>query len=181
MRIVGRRHPTCGFPHSKSHYGLPIGETTFSSQMLLPVDAGSVVVVGGGGVFGVGRDEALLLKLFVGLLGCQLLGGLDGEFDCVFVGGAVYFDTDIILSAAFFSLIEGALDFEADFFAVFLPPIDEFAFEVPFGMSHGVDIEVDANNLFDDDAACEAVAFFEIDGTHQGFKSVAVDRFEDAL
>ena len=139
------------------------------------------MVVGRDGVFDVGRDKALLLEFLVGLFGCQLFGCLNGELDSVFVGGAVYFNADIILSATFFPLIEGALDFEADFLAAFLPPIDEFAFEVPFGMCHGIDIEVEANYLLDDDAACEAITFFEIDGTHQGFKSVAVDRFEDAL
>lgn len=134
-----------------------------------------------GGFFGVGGDDALLLVFLVGFLGCELFGSLDGVFDGVFGGGIVHFYADIVVSTALLALVEGALDFEADFLVVLLPPVDEFTFEVPIGVSHGIDIEVKVDYLVDDDTAGEFVAFLEVDGSYKCLEGVAVDGFEDAL
>lgn len=136
---------------------------------------------GNGGLFGVGRDDALLLEFLVGLLGGELFGGFDGVFDGVFGGGIVHFDADIVVATALLALVEGALNLEADFLVVLLPPVDEFALEVPVGVSHGVDIEVEIDYLVDDNAAGEFVAFLEVDGTYKCLEGVPVDRFEYTL
>lgn len=135
----------------------------------------------GSGLVGVGRDDALLLVFLVGFLGGQLFGGFYGVFDGVFGGGAVDLYAHVVLAAAFFALVEDSLYFEAYFAVVFLAPVDELALEVPVGVGHGVDVEVEVDNLVDDDAAGEVVAFFKVDGAHKGFEGVAVDGFEDAL
>ena len=126
-------------------------------------------------------DDALLLVFLVGLLGGELLGGLDGVFDGVFGGGIVHFYADIVVSTALLALVEGALDLEADFLVVLLPPVDEFTFEVPIGVSHSIDIEMKVDYLVDDDTAGEFVAFLEVDGSYKCLEGVAVDGFEDAL
>lgn len=45
-----------------------------------------LVGAGDGGLFGMGRDDALLLEFLVGLFGGELFGGFDGVFDGVFGG-----------------------------------------------------------------------------------------------
>lgn len=122
-----------------------------------------------------GRYDALLLVFLVGFFGGELFGGFDGVFYGVLGWRAVDFDADVVLAAAFLALVEYALDFEADFVVVFLAPVDEFAFEVPVGMSHGIDVKVDVDDFVDDDVAGEFVAFFEVDGSHKRLEGVAVD------
>ena len=136
---------------------------------------------GDGGFFGVCGDDALLLVFLVGFLGCELFGGLDGVFDGVLGWGVVYFDADIVLTAAFMALVHNALDFEGDFLVVFLSPVDEFALEVPVSMGHCIDIEVDVDYFIDKDAAGELVTFFKIDGTYKSLEGIAVDGFKDTL
>ena len=136
---------------------------------------------GRSGLVGVRRDDALVLVFLVGFFGGELLGGFDGVFYGMFGCGVVDFDADVVLAAAFFSLVENALDLETDFAVVFLSPVDEFALEVPVGVSHCVDIEVEVNDFVDDYVAGEFIAFFEIDGSDECFEGVAVDGLEDAL
>ena len=136
---------------------------------------------GDGGLFGVGGDDALFLEFLVGLLGGELFGGFYGVFDGMFGRGIVDFDTDVVVAAALLALVEGALDLEADFLVVFLTPVDKFAFEVPVGVGHGVDIEVEIDYLVDYHATGEFVAFLEVDGTYESFEGVTVNRFEYAL
>ena len=128
-----------------------------------------------------GRDDALFLIFFVGLFGGELFGGLDGIFDGVLFCGVVDFDADVVLAAGFLALIEYPFDLEADFAVVFLPPVDEFALEIPVGMGHCIDVEVEVDDFVDDDVACESVAFFEVDGPDKRFEGVAVDGLEDTL
>ena len=134
-----------------------------------------------GGFFGVGGDDALLLEFLVGLFGGELLGGFDGVFDGVFGRGVVDFDADVVLAAGFLALIECPFALEADFAVVFLPPVDEFALEIPVGMGHCIYIEVEVDDFVDDDVAGEFVAFFEVDGSDKCFEGVTVDRLEDTL
>lgn len=134
-----------------------------------------------GGLFGMGGDDALLLVFLVGLLGCELLGGLDGVFDGVFSGSIVHFHAHIVVPSALLALNKGAFNLEADFLVVFLAPVYEFAFEIPFCVGHGVDVEVDVDDLVDNHVAGEVVAFFEVDCTDEGLEGVTVDGFEDAL
>ena len=128
-----------------------------------------------------GWDDALFLIFFVGLFGSELLGGFDGVFDGVLFCGVVDFDADVVLAAGFLALIEYPFDLEADFAVVFLPPVDEFALEIPVGMGHCIDIEVEVDDFVDDDVAGEFVAFFEVDGSDKCFEGVTVDGFEYAL
>lgn len=130
---------------------------------------------------GVRRDDALFLVFLVGLFGCELFGGFDGVFYGVFGCGVVDFDSDVVLAAAFFSLVENALDLETDFAVIFLSPVDEFALEIPVGMGHSVNIDVEVDDFVDDYVACEFIAFFEIDGSDECFEGIAVDGLEDAL
>lgn len=130
---------------------------------------------------GVGRDDTFFLVFFIGFFGGELLGGLDGVFDGVFGWGVVYFDADIVLTAAFMALVHDSLDFEGDFLVVFLSPVDEFALEVPVSMGHCIDIEVDVDYFIDKDAAGELVTFFKIDGTYKSLEGISVDGFKDTL
>ena len=136
---------------------------------------------GDGGFFGVGRDDALLLVFLVSLFSGELLGGLDGVFDGVFSGSIVHFHAYIVVPSALLALNKGAFNLEADFLVVLLAPVDEFAFEIPFCVGHGIDVEVDVDDLVDNHVAGKVVAFFEVDGADEGLEGVAVDGFEDAL
>ena len=128
-----------------------------------------------------GRNDTFLLVFLVGFFGGELLGSFDGVFDGVLGWCIVYFDADIVLTAAFMALVHNALDFEGDFLVVFLSPVDEFALEVPVSMGHCIDIKVDVDYFIDKDAAGELVTFFKIDGTYKSLEGIAVDGFKDTL
>ena len=63
------------------------------------------MVVGRRSLVGVRWDNSLLLELFVGLFGSELLGGLDGVFDGVLGRGAVNLYAHVVLATTFFALI----------------------------------------------------------------------------
>ena len=63
--------------------------------------------------------------------------------------GAVNLHADIVLAAAFFTLVCYVLDFEANLLTVLLAPVDKFALVVPLGVCHSIDIKMDADDLKD--------------------------------
>ena len=130
-------------------------------------------------------QEELLLLLrsgghegLVGFFGGELLGTLDGVADGRLLGLAVDVDAALVLAASLTVAGHGAHYLEGDFFAVLLPPVDDFAFEVPVGLGNLVDVEVGAEELVNDEATGKSKAFLEVNGANERLKSVAAQALE---
>ena len=127
-----------------------------------------------------GLDDATLDQRLVGLLGSKLLGSLDGIVDGRLLRFAVDQHLRFVMASRAAALHERTYHLERDLSLVLLAPVDELALIVPIAGRDGVDVEVGAEQLVDDDPAGEAVAFFEIHGAHEGLEGVALERLESA-
>ena len=70
---------------------------------------------------------------------------------------------------------------ERHLLVVLLTPVDELALEVPFSLSHLVDIDICAQQFVDDNLAGKTVATLQIYGAYQGLEGIAANRLEGPL
>lgn len=122
-----------------------------------------------------------LHKRFIGLLGGKLFGCLDGILDGRLLRFAVDVDAAFILAPSRLAAHNAAHYLEGHFFVVLLTPVYKLALEIPLGLRHGVHVDVGAQQLSDDDTACETVAFLYIHRTYQRLKGIAAHRLESPL
>lgn len=119
-----------------------------------------------------------LHQRLVGLLGGKLFGSLD----CVLYGRLLRLPVDVypafILTPPRLATNHAAHYLKGHLLVVLLPPVYELALEIPLGLRHGVHVDVGAQQLSDDDTACETVALLYVYRPYQRFEGIASHRLE---
>ena len=115
---------------------------------------------------------------FVGLLGGELLGSLYG----VLYGRLLRLPVDVypafILTPSRLATNHAAHYLKGHLLVALLPPVYELALEIPLGLRHGVNVDVGAQQLSDDDTARKTVAFLYVYRPYQRLEGIASHRLE---
>ena len=83
------------------------------------------------------------------------------------------FEHDAGAESAFAVVSAGVAEIGVD--AVLLAPFEEFALEVHFFLSHGVEVDVGSDHAVGDEPVAILESAVEIDGSHECFKSVSAN------
>ena len=106
--------------------------------------------------------------------GCDLLGTFQRVIATFSVTLVVDENLDVEYLAVVFHFFVQKPKFEV--LAAFLCPFEQLALEVDVGVLQFVKVDVDTDDAVDDDMLRKKEAAVEVNGTHQGLKSIAAQR-----
>ena len=125
------------------------------------------------------RQRYLICQHLEGFFRCDLFGAFQRVVATFSISLAVDEDLDVInLAVVLHALVQKS---EIKGFMLLLGQLEKLALEVDFGLLQLFKVDVDFDDAVDDDVLCEMEASVEINGTHEGLKSIATQGAETAV